>query len=138
MRNLVLGSGMIFFCFGLMFQGVLKDGVTTWIPTYIREEYHMESVISIISTTIIPVFNLSGVYMASIANRKVFKSEITTSASFFALCAGALVLLRLYQGGSVWLGWDATILIWIIIAVLGAWVCTAGIARWKRFLQYGI
>lgn len=183
MWELVLASGMIFFCFGLMFQGVLKDGVTTWIPTYIREEFHMESVISIISTTVIPVLNLSGVYLASIANRKIFRSEIATSASFFALCAAALTLLRLYNGGSVITvlilfglattammavntmlvsmvpiyfapygksstasgilnssayaggaisaygigvlsekaGWDVTILIWIIIALLGAW-----------------
>ncbi len=200
MWELVLVSGMIFFCFGLMFQGVLKDGVTTWIPTYIREEYHMESVISIISTTVIPIFNLSGVYLASIANRKIFKSETTTSASFFVLCAGALILLRLYHGGSVVtvlillglattammavntmlvsmvpiyfapygksstasgilnssayaggaisaygigvlserVGWDATIFIWFIIALLGAVACTAGKARWKRFLQNGI
>lgn len=200
MWKLILASGMIYFCFGLMFQGVLKDGVTTWIPTYIREEFHMESVISIISTTVIPVFNLSGVYMASVANRKIFKSEIATSASFFALCAAALFLLRLYKGESVLtvlvlfgmattammavntmlvsmvpiyfapygksstasgvlnssayaggamsaygigvlseqVGWDATILIWIIIAILGAAVCWAGKARWKRFLQNGI
>ncbi len=96
MWELVLVSGMIFFCFGLMFQGVLKDGVTTWIPTYIREEYHMESVISIISTTVIPIFNLSGVYLASIANRKIFKSETATSASFFCPlrgCADSVTVL---------------------------------------------
>ena len=200
MWNLILVSGMIFFCFGLMFQGVLKDGVTTWIPTYIREEFHMESVISIISTTIIPVFNLSGVYMASFANQKIFKSEIVTSAFFFVLCAASLTLLLFYRGGSVLavlvlfglattammavntmlvsmvpiyfapygksstasgvlnssayvggavsaygigvlseqVGWDTTILIWIIIAILGAAVCRAGKARWKRFLEKGI
>lgn len=101
MRKLILASGMVFLCFGLMFQGILKDGVTTWIPTYIREEFNMESVISIISTTIIPIFNLSGVYLASIVNKKIFRNEITTSASFFAICAVMLLLLRLYSGRSV-------------------------------------
>ncbi|ABX43382.1 MFS transporter [Lachnoclostridium phytofermentans] len=101
MGKLILASGMIFLCFGLMFQGILKDGVTTWIPTYIREEFNMESVVSIISTTIIPIFNLSGVYLASIVNKKIFRNEITTSASFFAICAVMLLILRLYSGGSV-------------------------------------
>ncbi|WP_312371609.1 MFS transporter [Lachnoclostridium sp.] len=101
MGKLILASGMVFLCFGLMFQGILKDGVTTWIPTYIREEFHMESVVSIISTTIIPIFNLSGVYLASFVNKKIFRNEITTSASFFAICAVMLFILRLYSGGSV-------------------------------------
>lgn len=101
MGKLILASGMVFLCFGLMFQGILKDGVTTWIPTYIREEFHMESVVSIISTTIIPIFNLSGVYLASFVNKKIFRNEITTSASFFAICAVMLLVLRLYSGGSV-------------------------------------
>jgi OPA family glycerol-3-phosphate transporter-like MFS transporter len=101
MGKLMLASGMVFLCFGLMFQGILKDGVTTWIPTYIREEFNMESVVSIISTTIIPIFNLSGVYLASIVNKKIFKNEITTSASFFAICTVTLFLLRLYSGESV-------------------------------------
>jgi len=35
-------------------------------------------------------------------------------------------------------GWDATIFIWFIIALLGAVACMAGKARWKRFLQNGI
>ncbi len=101
MGKLILASGMVFLCFGLMFQGILKDGVTTWIPTYIREEFNMESVVSIISTTIIPIINLSGVYLASIVNKKIFRNEITTSASFFAICTVMLLLLRLYSGGSV-------------------------------------
>lgn len=101
MGKLILASGMVFLCFGLMFQGILKDGVTTWIPTYIREEFNMESVVSIISTTIIPIFNLSGVYLASIVNKKIFRNEIATSASFFAICTVMLLLLRLYSGESV-------------------------------------
>lgn len=100
MGKLILASGMVL-CFGLMFQGILKDGVTTWIPTYIREEFNMESVVSIISTTIIPIFNLSGVYLASIVNKKIFRNEIATSASFFAICTVMLLLLRLYSGESV-------------------------------------
>lgn len=101
MWKMVCGSGMLLFCIGLMMQGVLKDGVTTWIPTYIREIFEMESAASIISTTIIPIFNLSGVYLAAFVNQKFFNNEIQTSAAFFTVCAGALVLLRFFGSSSI-------------------------------------
>lgn len=101
MKKLILVSGMIFLCFGLMFQGILKDGVTTWIPTYIREVFQMDSAVSIISTTVIPLFNLSGVYLAAIVNNRFFNNEIMTSAAFFITSAVSLLLLRLFPGGSI-------------------------------------
>lgn len=101
MKRLILVSGMIFLCFGLMFQGILKDGVTTWIPTYIREVFQMDSAVSIISTTVIPIFNLSGVYLAAIVNNKLFNNEIMTGAAFFAVSAAALLLLRFFPGSSI-------------------------------------
>lgn len=101
MGRLILVSGMIFLCFGLMFQGILKDGVTTWIPTYIREVFQMDSAVSIISTTVIPIFNLSGVYLAAAVNNKLFNNEIMTSAAFFVVSAAALLLLRIFPGSSI-------------------------------------
>ncbi len=101
MKRLILVSGMIFLCFGLMFQGILKDGVTTWIPTYIREVFQMDSAVSIISTTVIPIFNLSGVYLAAIVNNKLFNNEIMTGAAFFVVSAAALLLLRFFPGSSI-------------------------------------
>ena len=64
-----------------MLQGILKDGVTTWIPTYISEVFHMGSAASIISTTVIPAFNLTGVYLAAFMNKKMH-NEMSTAAFF--------------------------------------------------------
>lgn len=88
-------SGIIFCCFALMMQGVLKDGVTTWIPTYISEVFHLNSATSIISTTLIPIFNLGGVYLAAIINKKFFPNEVSTCVFFFTICMTSLILLRI-------------------------------------------
>lgn len=200
MWKMVCVSGMLFFCAGLMMQGILKDGVTTWIPTYIREVFGMESAVSIISTTVIPIFNLSGVYLAAFVNRNFFRNELQTSAAFFVVCAGALVLLRLFGGSSLlaalfffgvgttammavntmlvsvvpiyfapygksstasgllnssayaggaistygigvlseFAGWNATILIWALLAAAGMGFCLIGKKYWEQFIKKGV
>lgn len=99
--RLIRSSGIILICIALIMQGALKDGVTTWIPTYIREVFGLDSAVSIISTTVIPIFNLSGVYLAAFVNGKIFKNELRTCGAFFTICAGALLLLRSLSGQSV-------------------------------------
>ncbi len=48
--------------FGIMLaivlQGMLRDGVTTWMPTYISETYNLSSVISILTSVILPIFSI--------------------------------------------------------------------------------
>lgn len=101
MKALIIGSGFLFLMAALFVQGALKDGVTTWIPTYISESYGLSSVMSIITTMMIPVFNLVGVYLASYCSTKIFRDEVTTAGAFFALCAGSLLLLFFFSGHSL-------------------------------------
>ena len=82
------------FCFVALFmQGALKDGVTTWIPTFLGENFGLTSAASILCTTVVPIINLSGVYLASWANRRFFKNENTTGILFFGVAFVALMLL---------------------------------------------
>lgn len=94
----LLSSGLLLLMGALVVQGALKDGVTTWIPTYITETYPVGSIAAILSTMVIPVFNLLGVYLASIVNQKWGKGEIRTAAIFFTVCAIALLGLWIFSG----------------------------------------
>lgn len=98
---LMESSGLFLILFALVVQGALKDGVTTWIPTYMNEEYQLGSVASLIGTMIIPLFNLLGVFLAGIINRKWVKNEMSTSGIFYCFCLGALTLLWLTSGNSI-------------------------------------
>lgn len=97
-KSLLLESGFIFLMAALFVQGALKDGVTTWVPTYISETYGLSAILSITSTMIIPVFNLLGVYLASFANIHWFRNEVRTAGAFFAVSAAAILVLRLASG----------------------------------------
>lgn len=97
MISLVWCSGLLFFCGALCIQGVLKDGVTTWIPTYINEQFRIGSVGAIVGTTVIPFFNLFGVFLAGMVNKRWLKNEIKTAGAFFAAALLALVFLRMFS-----------------------------------------
>lgn len=100
-KSLLIESGFLLLMGALFVQGALKDGVTTWVPAYISETYQLENIIAIVSTMVIPIFNLSGVFLASIANIRLFKNEIRTAAAFFLLCAVSLLILWAFSGKSI-------------------------------------
>lgn len=99
---MLLASGFIFLLFCLIVQGALKNGVTSWVPVYIYETYNIGDDMSALSTVIIPIFNIFGVYFASLAN-KAFKDEIKSSALFFLLCTICLLVLYVFSGKNIYI-----------------------------------
>lgn len=100
-KSLFIEAGFLLLMLALFVQGALKDGVTTWVPTYISETYGMSGILAITSTMIIPVFNLAGVYLASFANQNWFQNEIRTAGAFFGVCAVSLLVLWGTSGKSM-------------------------------------
>lgn len=100
-RRVLVASGMLLVALALMLQGVLKDGVTTWVPTYIGETFHLASAVSIISTALLPLCNLLGIFVVSRLYGKVFRSEVTLSLVCFIFSAGCFTLLYFFPGTSV-------------------------------------
>lgn len=94
--KLVILSALPLCLAGLMMQGMLKDGVTTWIPTFLEENFGLTAAASILCTTIVPIINLGGVYLGSWANRRFFKNEVLTAFVFFLTALGSLLLLTFY------------------------------------------
>ncbi len=99
--GLLWQSGFLFLMFALVVQGALKDGVTTWIPTYISETYGLSGILSITGTMVIPVFNLLGVYLADLVNQRWFREEVRTAMFFFGVCGLSLLVLWLCSGQSM-------------------------------------
>ncbi|MDF2943352.1 MAG: major facilitator superfamily 1 [Herbinix sp.] len=94
--KIFLSVGMLPIMFCIILQGILKDGVMTWVPTYISEIFNLGSVTSILATTLLPIVNLGGVYAANYFNTHYFKNEIKTSGVCFMVAALALLLLILF------------------------------------------
>lgn len=76
-------------------QGILRDGIATWMPTYISEVFRVDSTVSILTGVALPVFSMFTMWLAAFLYRKLVKSESICSVLFFALCALAIAILCL-------------------------------------------
>lgn len=95
-KMILTSSGLSVLLLALCVQGALKDGVTTWIPTYLQETHNLGSMAAILSTMLIPICNLFGVTLASIADTRWGRNEVKTAGLFFNICALSLVILFLW------------------------------------------
>ena len=91
--ELVLSSGMVFMCLVLMMQGMLKEGITAWMPSLMGEKFEVGTTLAIVSTALIPMFNIIGISIAAAA-RKQIGDEVR--CSFFLFVAGTVALVILY------------------------------------------
>lgn len=82
-------------------HGALKDGVTSWVPTYISETFHTSATLSVLVTAVLPVVNLSGAYAAKMLYRRYDGHEVRAAAVFFGISTAALAVLRAAGGASL-------------------------------------
>lgn len=77
----------------IILQGMLRDGVATWIPSFIAETFHLSNEISILTTVILPIFSIISVQLSSLLYRRKFTNPMTCAGVFFlvgAISAGVL------------------------------------------------
>ena len=75
---------MILIMFAIVLQGALRDGVTTWMPTYISDTYNLSNSVSILTGVIMPVFSILSFNVTSYIYNNKLKNPL--------LCAGAVFL----------------------------------------------
>lgn len=102
-RDMIIPSGLIFIILGIILQGVLRDGITTWMPSYILETFHLDSSISILSAVVLPVFSIISFKLASYLQRHVFTNILTSATVMFFAGFLAIVVMMLFYSSSVWL-----------------------------------
>lgn len=99
--SILTGSGILLILIPVIVHGVLKDGVTSWVPTYISETFLTSPALSILVTTVLPVINLTGAYAAQYLYRKWKKQETKTAACFFLAATVSLLCLWLLGSKSL-------------------------------------
>lgn len=76
-------------------QGALRDGVTTWMPSFIAETYRLGSTVSILTGVILPVFSIVCFQLALWLYTKKENNELRLSGLIFCAALACAVLLRL-------------------------------------------
>lgn len=81
-------------------QGTLRDGITTWMPTYLADTYHMESGKSILTGVLLPLFGMVCYQIVLWMNRKLVENELQCAAIIFGVGLVSLLALRLLHAHS--------------------------------------
>ncbi len=125
---------LIFIALGIIFQGMLRDGVTSWMPTYLAEVFKFDNKVSILCTLSLAVFSIICFSVAGGVYRKFFKSEVTCAGLIFAVAAvSALFLFIFFES-------HAIVAIFLMAMITG---CMHGVNLMlisivpKRFKKYG-
>ena len=84
------GAAFAFVC--ITFNGVLKDGVSTWTHTYLVSNFGISESLASTLLMVMPFVNLAGAFSAVRLFRKV-KNELLTTAVMFTVSAVAIGLL---------------------------------------------
>lgn len=87
---------MVFIILGIIFQGMLRDGVATWMPTYLADVHGMSNQKSILSGVFPAIFSIACFSISGALYKRFFKNEVVCGAVIFGIsvvAAGTLLLL---------------------------------------------
>ncbi len=73
-----------------IFDNLIKDGLTTWVPTILKDLYNLPDSLSIILTITLPLLGTFGALFAIFVNKKV-KNYTLLTVVFFAFSAVTLI-----------------------------------------------
>lgn len=108
--RLLWSSGLLVIVFPVVVHGMLKDGVTTWVPTYITETFFTTPAFSILVTTFLPILNLTGAYAAQFVYQKCKRRELPAAICFFTVATLALT--------GIWAARDISMILTIVLFAL--------------------
>ena len=91
---------MIMIMLAIVLQGMLRDGVTTWMPSLISETYNLGSSIAILTSVVLPIFSILSFSLTSKIYAKWIQNPLVLSAVLFmvgTLCTICLIFFNGYH-----------------------------------------
>ena len=96
----ILTPFLIFVMLGVAFEGALREGILTWMPTYISDTYNLGSEISILSGVILPVFSTASVIISMVIYEHFIKNPLHYATLMLVIGAVFSGLLYVLTGQS--------------------------------------
>ena len=91
---------MIGILISIVMMGLIRDGVTTWMPSYIGETYQLGSAVSILTGVVLPVFGIVCFKLASGIYSKMPAKPLFVAGLFFGIGAFSALMLNFVSGGN--------------------------------------
>ncbi|MBE6648927.1 MAG: MFS transporter [Ruminococcaceae bacterium] len=129
----LLASGFIPIILSTIVAGFMRDGISTWMPTYINETYGISSFSSILTGAVIPIFSALFLDVLNFIGEKI-GNEMKTASLYLGVALLSCSLM--YFGFSKLPVFDVALMVIVTICVHGVnlmLVCNVP----KRFAKYG-
>lgn len=101
--SLVRAAGLIPIMLCIILLGMLRDGLQTWMPTYICEVFGLSTETSILISGLLPVLSVASISLSMLLFRRV-RNEVLSGAILFGIAAVCAVTMFLIFPGSAVLG----------------------------------
>ena len=90
----VFAVGLIVILVSAVTNGFIKDGITTWVPSILKEEFGVPSSLSIIITLLLPVLSIFGTSIVNVLHKKQKDENALNGIFYFAtvILAGLIIL----------------------------------------------
>lgn len=89
-----VSSGLLFIMILSFLQGMMRDGITNWVPAMISEVYGVSTSFSVFVTIALPIFNAFGAYLVTPLYKKLGENEMKTAGvTGFAALVPLLIML---------------------------------------------
>ena len=93
---------LIFIAFGIILQGMLRDGISSWMPTVLAEELGLENSKSIFITVLVAIFSIVSLGISKWIYEKFFTNEVFCAVYIFGFAALMSILMYVfYEGYSI-------------------------------------
>lgn len=92
--KVMLSPMMAAILLAIVLQGMLRDGVTTWMPTFVSETFDLGNSVAILTGVLLPIFTVLSIRVSSKIYAKAFTNALTCSGVIFG--AGAAFALMLF------------------------------------------
>ncbi len=81
-----------------IFQGLLRDGITTWMPTYMADTFGFGSGNAILTGVALPLASVAVSFFTASVYRRILKNEAKCTTLFFSVCTLCCLVLCIAKG----------------------------------------
>lgn len=86
-------SGVLYALIAAVTHGMLRDGIQAWVPTFMTENFRFGASVSTAMAVLLPLVNITGVFLTKFISRRWIRNELNGTAAFFAVDLLALAAL---------------------------------------------
>ena len=95
---LLAASGTLVFLIPVVFHGMLKDGVMTWVPSMLTDSYGISDSLSTLLAVMLPIANLAGSFISNFLFIHVFRRNHAATGALVMLLTAIPTALVLKTG----------------------------------------